>query len=139
MYRFLPTKKNKRMKEIDTELKSILSKVIEKKERVMLSRESADHEDLLSLLLKSTMTTKGSSGMSVDEAIEDCKSLYFAGQESSSNLLVWTMILLSQHQTWQSKAREDVHQVFGQNKPNYEGLSRLKVVSTYLTKRLMMV
>ncbi|PWA33840.1 cytochrome P450 [Artemisia annua] len=130
--RFLPTKKNKRMKEIDTELKSILSKVMEKKERVMLSRESGNHEDLLSLLLKSTMTTNGNPGMSVDEAIEDCKSLYFAGQESSSNLLVWTMILLSQHQTWQTKAREDVHQVFGQNKPNYEGLSRLKVVTMIL-------
>ncbi|PWA87100.1 cytochrome P450 [Artemisia annua] len=130
--RFLPTKKNKRMKEIDTELKSILSKVMEKKERVMLSRESGDHEDLLSLLLKSTMTTNGDPGMSVDEAIEDCKSLYFAGQESSSNLLVWTMILLSQHQRWQTKAREDVHQVFGQNKPNYEGLSRLKVVTMIL-------
>lgn len=131
MYRFLPTKTNKRMKEIDNELKAILRKLIEKRERLILSRESDDHQDLLSLLLKSTMTTNGDMGMSVDEAIEDCKSFYFAGQESSSNLLVWTMILLSKYPIWQTKAREDVNQVFGYNKPNYEGLSRLKVVSTH--------
>ncbi|KVH93118.1 cytochrome P450 [Cynara cardunculus var. scolymus] len=91
-WRFLPTKTNKRMKQIDNELRSILTKIMEKKERAMISRESDDHEDLLSLLLKSTMKANGDLGMSVDEAIEECKSFYFAGQESSSNLLV-TMIL----------------------------------------------
>lgn len=119
------------MKEIDNELRSILSKVMEQKELAMVSGKSDDdHEDLLSLLLKSTARANGDMGMSVDEAIEECKSFYFAGQESSSNLLVWTMILLSQHPTWQTRAREDVRKVFGHNKPNYEGLSRLKVVST---------
>ncbi|KAI3716209.1 hypothetical protein L6452_23385 [Arctium lappa] len=131
-WRFLPTKTNKRMKQIDNELRSILTKIMEKKEQTMISRESDDHEDLLSLLLKSTTKTNGDLGMSVDEAIEECKSFYFAGQESSSNLLVWTMILLSQHPIWQTRAREDVRQVFGQNKPNYEGLSRLKVVTMIL-------
>ncbi|MFS7980282.1 putative 11-oxo-beta-amyrin 30-oxidase [Helianthus anomalus] len=124
--RFLPTKANKRMKEINNELRSILSKVMEKK------AVNADEEDLLSLLLKSTKITNGDSGMSVDEAIAECKAFYFAGQESSSNLLVWTMILLSQHQTWQAKAREDVHRVFKHNKPSYEGLSQLKVVTMIL-------
>ncbi|KAM0017248.1 putative secologanin synthase [Helianthus debilis subsp. tardiflorus] len=124
--RFLPTKANRRMKEINNELRSILSKVMDKK------AVNADEEDLLSLLLKSTKITNGDSGMSVDEAIAECKAFYFAGQESSSNLLVWTMILLSQHQTWQAKAREDVHRVFKHNKPSYEGLSQLKVVTMIL-------
>lgn len=131
-WRFLPTKTNKRMKQIDNELRSILTKIMAKKERTMISSENNDHEDLLSLLLKSTTKTNGDLGMSVDEAIEECKSFYFAGQESSSNLLVWTMILLSRYPIWQTRAREDVRQVFGQNKPNYEGLSRLKVVTMIL-------
>ncbi|CAH1425749.1 unnamed protein product [Lactuca virosa] len=131
--RFLPTKTNKRMKEIDNELRSILNKVMEQKELAMVSGKSDnDHEDLLSLLLKSTARATGDMGMSVEEAIEECKSFYFAGQESSSNLLVWTMILLSQHPTWQTRAREEVRKVFGHNKPNYEGLSRLKVVTMIL-------
>ncbi|KAI3803542.1 hypothetical protein L1987_31698 [Smallanthus sonchifolius] len=126
--RFLPTKTNKRMKEIDNELRSILSKVMEEKEHAMLSHD----EDLLSLLLSSTTRTNGDTRMSVDEAFAECKAFFFAGQESSSNLLVWTMILLSQHQTWQTRAREDVHRVFKHNKPSYEGLSHLKVVTMIL-------
>ncbi|KAL8189217.1 hypothetical protein R6Q57_028783 [Mikania cordata] len=126
--RFLPTKINKRMKEIDNELRTILSKVMEEKEHAMVS----PNEDLLSLLLESTTRTNRDTGMSVNEAFGECKSFYFAGQESSSNLLVWTMILLSQHQTWQTKAREDVNRVFRHNKPSYEGLSQLKVVTMIL-------
>ncbi|KAK9078186.1 hypothetical protein SSX86_002243 [Deinandra increscens subsp. villosa] len=126
--RFLPTKTNRRMKEINNELRSILSKVMEEKERATLSSD----EDLLSLLLKSTTRTNRDMGMSVDEAFEECKSFYFAGQESSSNLLVWTMILLSQNQTWQTRAREDVNRVFKNSIPTYEGLSHLKVVTMIL-------
>nr|XP_043626966.1 cytochrome P450 72A397-like [Erigeron canadensis] len=130
--RYLPTKTNRRMKQIDSELRSILSKIMEKKERVMLSKESDDHEDLLSLLLKSTTNINENLRMSVDEVMGECKSIYFAGQESSSNLLLWTMILLSQHPIWQTRAREDVHQVFGHNKPSYEGLNHLKIVTMIL-------
>lgn len=125
------------MKEIDNKLRSILTKVMEKKECVMLSSESDDHDDLLSLLLKSTTRTNRDLRMSVDEVIGECKSFYFAGQESSSNLLVWTMILLSKYSIWQTRAREEVHQVFKHNKPSYEGLSHLKIVSTYLTKYII--
>ncbi|XP_076923456.1 cytochrome P450 CYP72A219-like [Bidens hawaiensis] len=131
--RFLPTKTNKRMKEISDELRSILSKIMEKK---VVNPVLSSDEDLLSLLLKSTKSTNRESRLSVDDVIDECKSFYFAGQESTSNLLVWTMILLSQHQTWQARAREDVYRVFKHNKPSYEGLSQLKVVTMIIYEAL---
>jgi cytochrome P450 len=49
--------------------------------------------------------------------------------ETTSVLLTWTMAVLSMHPEWQDRAREEVLGLFGKNKPEYEGLSRLKIVS----------
>ncbi|PHT43724.1 Cytochrome [Capsicum baccatum] len=137
-WRFLPTKRNRRMKAIDNELKDILRKLVSKRETSMNLGEAQD--DLLGILLKSNVKEiqeNGSKcGMTTDEVIEECKVFYFSGQESSSNLLVWTMVLLSVHQNWQIRAREEVQQVFQNNKPDFEGLNRLKIVTMILNEVL---
>ncbi|XP_015164616.1 cytochrome P450 CYP72A219-like [Solanum tuberosum] len=137
-WRFLPTRRNRRMKGIDNELKHTLRKIVNKRDRSMNLGET--QEDLLGILLKSNMKEiqqNGSKfGMTTDEVIEECKVFYFAGQETSSNLLVWTMVLLSVHQNWQTRAREEVQQVFHNNNPDFEGLNRLKIVTMILNEVL---
>ncbi|KAL7216593.1 hypothetical protein ACSBR1_028524 [Camellia fascicularis] len=50
-WRFLPTKINKRMKEINNELVAIMSEMINKRERSMKLGVAGQDDDLLSLLL----------------------------------------------------------------------------------------
>ncbi|KAL3508817.1 hypothetical protein ACH5RR_028218 [Cinchona calisaya] len=132
-WRFLPTKRNRRMKRIDNELRALFVDIILEREKAMKLGISND-DNLLSMLLESNrkeIQEQGNFkyGLRTDEVIEECKTFYFAGQESTSNLLAWTMILLSMHPTWQLRARQEVLQIFGKNKPDYDGLNRLKVVT----------
>ncbi|KAG6416838.1 hypothetical protein SASPL_124279 [Salvia splendens] len=110
-YRFLPTKNNKRVKEIAKEVKSSLLDIINRRIKAMEAGE-ASKEDLLGLLLESNskeIKQHGTKhGMSMDEVIEECKLFYFAGHETTASLLVWTMVLLSKHTEWQTRARDEV-------------------------------
>ncbi|KAL2496572.1 Cytochrome [Forsythia ovata] len=125
------------MKEINNQLRNLLEDIINQKQKnIKAGKDSAD-DDLLGILLKINLNEikeQGNNklGMSIDEVIEECKTFYFAGQESTSNLLSWTMLLLSMHPSWQVRAREEILQVFGNNLPDFDGLNRLKIVTMVL-------
>ncbi|CAJ1978475.1 unnamed protein product [Sphenostylis stenocarpa] len=135
-WRFLPTRLNKRMKKIDHEIGNVLSGIIQKQEAIMKTCEAPNN--LLGLLLESNqkeiedLGLKKDVGMNTDDVINECKLFYFAGQETTSVLLNWTMVLLSRFPKWQTLAREEVIETFGTQEPDYDGLNRLKVVTMIL-------
>lgn len=129
----MPTKDNKRLKYIDREVKASIKSIIDKRVVAMKAGETIN-DDLLGILLDSNykeIKQQGSSnfGLSIEEVIEECKLFYFAGQETTGNMIVWTMILLGQHTDWQTRAREEVLHVLGDKRLDIDGLSHLKVVS----------
>ncbi|XP_078151339.1 cytochrome P450 CYP72A616-like isoform X7 [Carex rostrata] len=135
---YLPTENNRRMKQISREVETLLMGIIAKREKAIKNGETTK-DDLLSLLLESNMRemrqngkSDSSLGMTTQDVIKECKLFYFAGQETTSVLLTWTMVVLSMHPEWQEKAREEVLQHFGREKPDFDGLSRLKIVTMIL-------
>ncbi|KAJ4834923.1 hypothetical protein Tsubulata_043547, partial [Turnera subulata] len=102
--RFMPTKKNKRRYSIDTQIKTTLRNIIHMKEQALRNGDSDNANDLLSLLLR--LKAQADNELTIEDVIEECKLFYFAGQETTANLLTWTLVLLSMHPNWQEKARE---------------------------------
>ncbi|URE12660.1 secologanin synthase-like [Musa troglodytarum] len=131
-FRFVPTAKNKRRMHINREIKSMLMDMINKKLDSIAKGESTA-DDLLGLLVQySNDRDHGNYSITTDDVIEECKLFYFAGQETTSVLLTWTLILLSIYPTWQQRAREEVASVCGKNSPDFESTSRLKTVTMIL-------
>ncbi|KAK6933413.1 Cytochrome P450 [Dillenia turbinata] len=129
---FLPTKTNKRMKEISKEMYNIVRGIIHKRDT-----EIVQADDLLGMLMESDSkeiqeNNSKKSGPSIDDIVDECKEFFFAGQGTTEFTLTWVMILLSSHSYWQTKAREEVFQVFGKNKPEFDGLNDLKIITMIL-------
>lgn len=121
------------MKEIDEEVKATIKAIIDKRV-VEMKSEKTSNDDLLGILLDSNykeINEHGNSnfGLTIEEVIEECKLFYFAGQDTTGNTLVWTMILLSQHKEWQTRAREEVLHIFGERTPNFSSLNRLQIMN----------
>ena len=124
------------MKEINQKVKASIRGIIGRRVVAMKAGESSN-DDLLGILLNSNYEEikqgmNKNSGLSIEEIIEECKLFYLTGEETTRDLLVWTMILLGQYTNWQARARDEVLQIFGDKKPAFESLSHLKVVSFFL-------
>ncbi|AES71557.1 cytochrome P450 family protein [Medicago truncatula] len=65
--------------------------------------------------------------VTIDDVIEECKLFYFAGQETTTDLLTWSIIVLSMHPNWQDKARAEVLEICGTKTPDLEAINRLKI------------
>ncbi|XP_027153445.1 cytochrome P450 CYP749A22-like isoform X1 [Coffea eugenioides] len=99
-------------------------------------KEISSGEDFLGLHLKAHYASDRNSKITVQEIIDQCKTFYSAGQTTASILLSWTILLLAIHTEWQEKAREEVFELFGQQPPNPEGISRLKTMSMIINESL---
>lgn len=95
-----------------------------------METEGSDSNDLLELLLQLTRAEDDKVyRIMIEDVIEECKLFYLAGQETTSTLLTWTLLLLSMHPDWQQRARDEVLRTCGKNTPDTESINQLKVVS----------
>ena len=91
---------------------------------------STGGDDFLELLLKAHHDANVSRRITVQDMVDECKTFYIAGQETTTALLAWTILLLAIHTDWQEKARKEVLNFFGQQNPNPDGITKLKIVRT---------
>ncbi|KAL2545470.1 Cytochrome [Forsythia ovata] len=124
--KYLPTETNRRAKQIMSELRKTLNALIKERAKKIKAGQTVEDNFLHTLLGSELAQAHGISNM--EDMFGQVKLFYFAGYESTANMLVWTLIMLSIHHDWQERARQEAFQVFGDRKPDYEGISQLKVI-----------
>lgn len=124
--RHLPFQEVKTLKAAHKETQCLVKKMVTRRLEEMKNGAS-NQGDILSLMLEAYQDK--ASGVSLDDVIEECRSFHFVGPESTARSQIWMLYVLAKYPEWQERAREEVLQVFGDQKPNIEGLNQLKIVS----------
>jgi PHYB activation tagged suppressor 1 len=132
----LPTKKNTSSWKLDKEIrKNLVTLIGRRQEATDDERLQGCAKDLLGLMINAG--SKGGrrgqpvSPITVNDIVEECKTFFFAGKQTTSNLLTWITVVLAMHPEWQERARQEVLDVCGAHDiPCREQLAKLKTVST---------
>lgn len=129
--RYLPTPLNLKIWKLDGKINNSIKRIIDARLKAKSKNVEKDYgNDLLGIMLASARSNVSEKKMSIDEIIEECKTFFFAGHETTANLLTWTSMLLSLHQDWQEKLREEVFNECGKDKiPDSDNCSKLKLVN----------
>ncbi|KAM3191866.1 hypothetical protein ACQJBY_069231 [Aegilops geniculata] len=142
-YRFLPTKKNRMSWGLDREIRRGLVQLIGRRSDAAEDHEaeikekgnSGGFRDLLGLMINAR--DKKSQAMPVEDMVEECKTFFFAGKQTTTNLLTWATVLLAMHPEWQDRARQEVLAVCGPGElPAKEHLHKLKTLGMILNETL---
>ncbi|KAM3393576.1 hypothetical protein ACQJBY_014349 [Aegilops geniculata] len=134
-FRYLPTKSNLKMHALEKEVRSILVNII--KNRLNLKDPMGYGNDMLGIITNTcTPEHVHKPLMSMDEIIDECKTFYLAGHETTTQLLTWTMFLLSTHSEWQEKLREEVMRECGREIPTADMLNNMKLVNMFILETL---
>ncbi|KAI5054706.1 hypothetical protein GOP47_0029851 [Adiantum capillus-veneris] len=132
--RHLPTSRNQYARQ--------LKKRIEASVHDIIMRRGKDYSgnDLLGILMDANREehrgSQKNSTLTLQEIVDECKTFFFAGQETTATLLTWAFLLLARHPYWQEKAREEVLHVCGKEPPAHDSVHSLKLAGMILNEAL---
>ncbi|MBA0827647.1 hypothetical protein Goarm_012409 [Gossypium armourianum] len=118
-------------------IQDCVSKIVKTREDKVVKGEVDNFGiDFLGLLINAYHDTDENNKLSLEDLVDECKTFYFAGQDTVNSLLAWMVLLLASHGDWQEKARREVIEIFGNQYPNSEGLSKLKIMTMIINESL---
>jgi cytokinin trans-hydroxylase len=130
------------IRRLNGELEVVLTESIRRSQEIADEGRttSAYGRGLLAILLAEMEKKQAAGGihqLSYDAqmVIDECKTFFFAGHETSALLLTWALMLLATHPEWQDRARAEVARVCGDEPPSADHLSKLTVVRASCFKR----
>ncbi|XP_023005996.1 cytochrome P450 714C2-like [Cucurbita maxima] len=134
-YRYFPTKKNREVWKLEKEIESLILKVVN--ERI---ESRSNEQDLLQKILEGAKNLKEddkSLNITRDKFIVDnCKNIYFAGQETTAITASWCLMLLAAHPDWQARVRSEVLQCCRDRPVDADTVKNMKTLAMVIHETL---
>ncbi|KAF5457839.1 hypothetical protein F2P56_021916 [Juglans regia] len=110
-------------KEIDRLLLTIIT---DRKKSIEEQRHPS--QDLLGMLLQGSRSVDGNPGKSLttQELVDECKTFFFGGHETTALAITWTLLLLATHPEWQNQLRDEIREVVKDKEIDVDMLAGLK-------------
>ncbi|MBC8162889.1 MAG: cytochrome P450 [Roseiflexaceae bacterium] len=88
-------------------------------------RSNKDNGDLISMLMQATDADTGEK-MSDQQLLDEAKTVFLAGHETTANLLAWAFVLLSRHPAEARRLSAELRDVLGERTPTFEDVPKLR-------------
>uniref|UniRef100_A0ACD5ZBL9 Uncharacterized protein n=1 Tax=Avena sativa TaxID=4498 RepID=A0ACD5ZBL9_AVESA len=119
------------------EIDALLLDVIDARRRAAAGGEAGKRKkDLLSLLLAAGDEGDKKRMMTSRELVDECKTFFFGGHETTALAVSWTLLMLAAHPEWQRALREEVREVAGDGPLDAAALSKLTKMGWVLNEVL---
>ncbi|MBA0647543.1 hypothetical protein Goklo_015392 [Gossypium klotzschianum] len=123
--------------ELSKGIQDCVMKIVKKREDEVVNREANSFgNDFLGLLVNAYHDSDENNRLLMEDLVDECKTFYFAGQDTVNSLLAWIVFLLAIHGDWQEKARREVIEIFSNQIPDSEGMSKLKTMTMIIYEAL---
>ncbi|KAI3731698.1 hypothetical protein L1987_62887 [Smallanthus sonchifolius] len=129
------TRDNVESEMIDRFIRKSFIDIVEKREKDS-GEVDCFGDDFLGSLMKAHYSVDECYKVTMDDMIDEFKTFYIAGHETTTGLLSWSMFLLAIHTVWQEKAREESFNLFKGKNPNSHDLSKMKTIIMLIRETL---
>lgn len=117
--------------------KHMLDGLVRRHIRQRRQAQSADHSDLLAMLMAVRDDEGGDGAALNDEEIRDqCMTIFLAGHETTAAALTWWGHTMATHPDHAQRAQDQVDQVLGQRPPCYADLPQLHYLAQTLKETM---
>ncbi|KAI6672359.1 hypothetical protein NL676_000265 [Syzygium grande] len=111
---FIAPKQSLEAKRLGKEIDNLLMSIINDRKASFVAN---NQNDLLGLLLEGNYGNgKVGKSLMTRELVDECKTFFFGGHETTALALSWTLLLLAMHPEWQDHLRDEIKQVVGDKK-----------------------
>lgn len=122
---------------IDRMMRESIMDIVKKREKEARGEVENFGVDFLGSLMKANHSNVDHGyKVTLEDIIDEFKTFYIAGHETTTGLLSWSIFLLAVHTDYQEKAREESFKLFDKNNPSSDGLSRMKMITMIINETL---